>query len=346
MQSTEQPEPDYSVIPAVPDLDGGKVPAARTKHAACAFDEYVAIFGGVDDTGEAINENSFIFMFNTNQATWKMHEVSNLDAGPKPRSSTLLFEHKGNLVLYGGLDSSGAELKDVWLFDCVKKMWLPLPDAPVVTPNATVSDSVLYAVSGTDNVSGDLHVLSLNPKEGEEQSWNTVPFPTNPLTPGPLPRTGAGLLPVTTGYGRQYLLYLFGARTLVSKTTTTPSADSQATEQSKDAPPEYWSDMWTCQLPSSDAEMKLTTKFSEAMKPSKIKDKIREGLGYDSGKHTWAEVEVLPPVDLEASEGKVHPGPRSSFGYDVMEDGRSVVIWGGLNPKEEREGDGWMIRLE
>ena len=58
------------------------------------------------------------------------------------------------------------------------------------------------------------------------------------------------------------------------------------------------------------------------------------------------EVEVLPPTDLEASEGKVHPGPRGSFACDVMDDGTTVVVWGGVNPKGEREGDGWVIKLE
>ena len=66
----------------------------------------------------------------------------------------------------------------------------------------------------------------------------------------------------------------------------------------------------------------------------------------DSGKHSWAEVEVLPPADLEESAGKIHPGPRSAFAVDVMKDKRSVVIWGGVNPKGEREGDGWIIKLE
>lgn len=89
----------------------------------------------------------------------------------------------------------------------------------------------------------------------------------------------------------------------------------------------------------------------------------------DSGKHSWSEVEILPPGDLQPEAGKLHPGPRSWFGCDVTKDKKGVVIWGGkqhsfprkdqpsllltdnspgtgVNPRGEREGDGWVIRLE
>lgn len=187
-----------------------------------------------------------------------------------------------------------------------------------------------------------MHFLPLNPKSDEEKSWHTVPFPTNPLTPGPLPRIHAGLLPVSTGYGRQYLLYLFGAQ----PATITESMQASSDEGAKYAPAPFFTDLWTYQLPSSNPEVKATTNIYEAMKPAKIKDAIRGALGVDSGKHSWHEVEVLPPADLVVPAGKVHPGPRSSFACDVMKDKRSVVIWGGVNPKGEREGDGWVIRLE
>lgn len=31
--------------------------------------------------------------------------------------------------------------------------------------------------------------------------------------------------------------------------------------------------------------------------------------------------------NLETSEGKLHPGPRASLEYDVMEDATTVVFW-------------------
>jgi hypothetical protein len=49
---------------------------------------------------------------------------------------------------------------------------------------------------------------------------------------------------------------------------------------------------------------------------------------------------------LEEMDGKLHPGPRAFFGADVMHDEKSIALWGGVNAKGERTGDGWVIRLE
>ena len=345
LESSDNAEPQYAVIPAVAKVDGGKIPVARKAHAACALNICVAVFGGIDETGSTINDST-LWLFNTGTSSWETLEISNPDLVPKPRSGAQLFEYKNRLVLYGGTDSTGAPLKDVWHFDYPNKAWSQLPDAPLSTSNAAFSDGVLYAISGTDNMGGDLHFLLLMAKSEEEPTWHAVPYPTNPLTPGPLPRSEAGLIPVSTGFGRQYLLYMFGSRASTGDGTIEATETSEAVGGSKTATPQYWSDMWTYQLPSSDPEAKPTTNIYEAIKPAKIKDKIRGALGYDDGKHSWAEVEVLPPTDLTETEGKVHPGPRGSFAHDVMRDGRSIVIWGGVNPKGEREGDGWIIKLE
>lgn len=340
LASADKPEPDYSVLPAVPDGEGGAVPAARRKHAACAFNVCVAVFGGLDEGGETLDERT-LWLFNTGKSAWEVLEPKDVEAArPGPRSGASLFNDKNNLVLYGGQSSTGEALRDVWRFDYVESSWTQLPDAPVSTTNAALTNGILHLITSTDSVSSDVHILRLSVKEPEQPSGHTIPFPTNALTPGPRPRAGGGLLPVSTGHGRLYLAYLFGARQTASEATSTPP------ETSEQADPPYWSDMWTYQLPSSSPEARPTTSISEAIKPAKIKDAIRNALGYDSGGHSWAEVEVLPPTDLDASAGKVHPGPRGFFGCDVMEDQRSVVIWGGINAKGETEGDGWIIKLE
>lgn len=151
-------------------------------------------------------------------------------------------------------------LKDLWKFDFAMRTWSQLPDAPVSTQNVALSDGVLHLISsGEDSMSSDLHILPLVTKTEEERVWHTIPFPTNPLTPGPLPRTGAGLLPVSTGYGRQYLLYLFGAQT----SPTSGEGDEKASSS------DLWSDMWTYQLPSSTPDVTAT---ADMWKPAKIKD--------------------------------------------------------------------------
>ncbi|KAK3072067.1 hypothetical protein LTR53_007498 [Teratosphaeriaceae sp. CCFEE 6253] len=336
---------DYAVIPAIADQTDGPVPVPRTKHAACSFNICVAIFGGLDESGELIDE-SCIWLFVTGKSSWETLQPKNSSApAPEPRSEGRLFDHQNKLLLYGGRSKSGEALKDVWLFDYVTNEWRRFPDAPVSSPNAATVNGVLHLIAGADDMSSDLHLLELGPDPSAEHKWRTIPFPTNPMTPGPRPRVGAGLLPITTGYGRAYLAFLFGARQHAlpaGETSKPPTSDSP------DDPP-YWSDIWTYQLPSAAHEAKPTLSLSDAIKPARLKDSIRHALGYDSGEHSWGEAEVQPPREedlVAAVAGKVHPGPRGFFGCDVTRDGGSVVLWGGINAKGEREGDGWVIKFE
>ncbi|KAF1998999.1 hypothetical protein P154DRAFT_577388 [Amniculicola lignicola CBS 123094] len=104
--------------------------------------------------------------------------------------------------------------------------------------------------------------------------------------------------------------------------------------------------MWTVQLPFSEMEPKPLFKLSEAIKPAKMKDAIRSAVGVESGQHLGGEVVLHPPSDLQIPEGKLHPELRGWFGCDVMQDGKSVCFWGGVNAKGEQVGDGWAVRLE
>jgi hypothetical protein len=146
--------------------------------------------------------------------------------------------------------------------------------------------------------------------------WETVAFPANPLAPGPRPRAGGALVPLTTGYGREYLVYMFGC-----------------SEEGNGREKEFYSDVWTLQLPT------------HGRNPAAVKDKIREKLpGMESGELKWAEAEIVPTEQM-TQEGKVHPGPRGLFGADSCLDGNGVVLGGGRNAKGETEGDGWILRL-
>ncbi|EMC95808.1 hypothetical protein BAUCODRAFT_131592 [Baudoinia panamericana UAMH 10762] len=343
LASRDKPEPDYSVVPAISDTEGGAVPRARKRHAACSFNVCVAVFGGLDESENIIDDGT-LWLFNTAKSTWEALKPSNPAEAPQARSGACLFSVLNNLVLYGGTGSRGEALKDVWHFDYTQMLWTRLPDAPVSTTSAALTNGILHIVSSTSNVSSNLYLLPLSGTQ-EKLTWHTVPFPTNPLTPGPRPRTGAGLLPIHTGYGRTFLLYFFGARQIVNGEPSDASAPSPPTDVA-DSQPQYWSDIWTYQLPSVSAEPKTTAgSIVEAVRPANIKDKIRNALGLDSGGHSWAEVEVAPPTDMDALSGKVHPGPRGFFACDVMEDGKSVFMWGGVNAKGEREGDGWIVQL-
>lgn len=330
LHTSSNATPEYQVLPAIATGKNRPVPAPRTKHSACAINKHVAVYGGSDEAGNTLDEGATIWLYDTEKLSWKTLEPTNhLGRVPPPRSGGCLLAHNGNLVLVGGKGSTGVVLTDVWHFDYFTKTWSQLPHAPAVVTNAAIAGGTLYIISGSDTLGGEVHHLDIKLYAEQPPTWKVTPFPTNPLAPGPRPRSNGGLLPITTGYGRNYLLYFFG--------------DRQGTGEKNDLV--QWSDLWTFQLPSSDLEAKATTTVAEAIKPAKIKDQIRTKLGADTGGSNWAEVEVQPPGDLRGHEGKVHPGPRSSFGYDATSDGRCVVLWGGSNATGEPEGDGWIIGL-
>ena len=201
-------------------------------------------------------------------------------------------------------------------------------------PSAAIDFDV---ISGSDPLSCELHHATLH-STTQSITWETITFPTNPLTPGPRARHSGGFLPITTGYGRNYLIYFLGARDVSAHSVILPEDDTHNVPQ--------WSDMWTLQVISSDLAAKPKLKINEAVKPAKIKDSIRSAIGADPGTHSWAEVEMKLPGDLNISDGKLHPGPRAFFGCDTMEDESSFVLWGGENAKGEQVGDGWIVRFE
>lgn len=337
LTSSGKQEKDYSLIPALPAQDDGGVPQPRSNHTACAFKTGVAIYGGCDTNNEPINDESMVWLFEPNETAWRALPAANSISKPGPRVNARIFADGDNIILYGGSSKSYGILSDVWRFRVDSGSWIQLPDAPVATPNAVFSNGQLFLVSGSNPMSSQLHHMEVT-SPNDEYAWETFTFPTNPLIPGPRPRIQGGFLAVSTGYGRNYLAYFLGAREKPKDTIPPPDDDAHNVKQ--------WSDMWTLQVPSSSLDPKPSLSLSNAIKPAKIKDAIRSALGSDSGTYSWAEVEVNPPADLQITEGKLHPGPRIAFGCDVMEDGKSIVLWGGENAKGDLVGDGWIIAFE
>ena len=158
---------------------------------------------------------------------------------------------------------------------------------------------------------------------------------------------------MTIGHGRHYLLHFFGVTPPTTKDDLPPTSSSdestlQVVDTQADVSSEavQYPDLWTLQLPSTTPGRKAS--LAESLRPAALKDSIRSVFKADTGTNAWAEVDVQPPA-LEklgdGESGKVHPGPRAYFGCDVLKDGSTVMIWGGVNAKGEREGDGWLVSL-
>jgi hypothetical protein len=249
-------------------------------------------------------------------------------------------EPHGTLVICGGLSSPSSPLNDTWIFNIISRTWTPLPPTPSTSPwppSLALTHNRLCLISSSSDLGSEIHYLPFTKEtyrdargEGEvgitntKEEWSTLTFPTNPLTPGPRPRKGAGLIPVTTGNGREYLLYFLGEKASPPTSEPTTSED-----------PIFWSDIWSYQVPAVN------------MTAAGIKDATRSAMGIATGEGTWAEVKIVTVVEGEL-EGKSHPGPRGWFascpvGRQI--EGGGVLIWGGVNGKGEVEGDGWIINV-
>ncbi|UPK91199.1 hypothetical protein LCI18_002134 [Fusarium solani-melongenae] len=318
----QQGNGEYACYPAVGEEDA--CPAPRVNHAACARGDTLIVHGGQESDGQAPNEGSCLWLWDANTLKWEKMEA--VGKSPESRSKHQIFYDQARdlLVLHGGLED-GEPTKDTWVFDFTTRLWNELPTAPAVSLAAQYVDSTLYSISGDTDVHGSIHYIKPGTSEDQTEApeWSTIDFPTNPLAPGPRPRVGGAMSHVTTGYGRHYLLCLFGSRKDVDI-----SSDETFTE---DHP--FYSDMWSLQLPSG------------GFTGSRVKDVIRDAIpGVESGEFSWHELEIAP-TELTQTTGKVHPGPRGFFGADTCLDGKGVIMWGGVNAKGETEADGWLLKI-
>ncbi|KAL2193827.1 hypothetical protein P885DRAFT_44356 [Corynascus similis CBS 632.67] len=320
------------------------VPRPRTDHAACALGErYLLVHGGrggADGGTGALEEGNCIWKWDCDGLSWaKLRGDSQLGAPMAPgRWGHWMFadERQGFLVMVGGRNTeegssgdAGDLEREAWMYDFDAAVWTSLPKTPARPLAAAYAAERVYIISkdekadgvGDALLGGVVHFLDMRESSTEREKpgalkWESVQFPANPLTPGPKPRTGGALIPLSTGHGRQYLVYLFGC--------------SEDENQKED---KYYSDIWTLQIPSN------------ARSAAAAKDKIREKLPrLESGEFRWAEAEIVPTEQLTPG-GKVHPGPRGLFAADACLDGHGIILWGGVNAKGEQEGDGWVLRL-
>lgn len=323
---------EYACYPAISRQEGDEVPAPRTRHAACIQGHQLAMFGGCDEAGHLVDSEPCIWLWDTQVRQW--HKVLVTDSPvPSVRYDHKLFAFGGHLILFGGRSNPKIPLQDTWFFDFTAHSWTQLPDSPIQSDDVALVDGNLFLVTKSP-AEGVCHIYTLEigghvpgPRANEGLEWHRVVFQSAAPSPGPDIRSGASLLPASTGYGRQYLTYLFGSEE--KSGNTAESDESQAS----------YSDLWTYQVPSKSTKPNSWTDF----KPAALKDTIREKLGYSSGVLEWAEVEVMA-IEQTAHEGKVHPGPRAFFGADV--EGHTIVMWGGVNAKGEKEADGWIINLQ
>ena len=252
----------------------------------------------------------------------------------------------GTLFLHGGYDAKGNMLRDVWVFDVASRVWsqwpsVPEPGAEEIAGEGTIccTESRLYRVGDgfgkvdwLDLVRDEIDDFSgkgewgVGPKTGTwerstektqeklevKEAGEPNKSPLMKVDDMPVPRKGYGVLPVTTGAGREYLFMLLG----------------------EDGSNSMVRDVWSFQVKS------------DKKTPAILKDVINNRLGKQTGENTWARADV---VESTKDEGPLEvPAGLSHFAIDDWRDlgAGGVVMWGGRNAAGEDVGDGWLLVIE
>lgn len=254
---------------------------------------------------------------------------------PEPADS----DSWGTLFVVGGRDVAlGERCKDALAFDVRSRTWTDIPTPPGQPRDgasmALVGDR-LYRFGGKGvETSGSSATMVLDAshvwKHAEggttplTSGWNWEELPhaerANNATATPQARSHAGLVGVTTGQGRRYLLVVGG--------------ESENSE--------YLNDIWALQLPPENATAAAT------------KDSIRSSIKRDTHESEFAEV-VYKYLDARGEEEKEIPGElqrglgaRGKFaiakGTEV--DGATAVVWGGIDANGQTLDDGWLITVD
>lgn len=254
---------------------------------------------------------------------------------PEPAES----DSWGTIFVVGGRNITTGELSnDALAFDVKTRTWTNIPTPPG-QPREGASLSLVgdrlyrFGGKGVETYSSDATQYL-----DASHVWKHAEGGTTPLTSGwawedlphtekqgsafaaPQARSNAGLVGVTTGQGRRYLLAVGGEG---------ENAD-------------FLDDIWALQLPPEGSTAAAT------------KDSIRASMKRDTHESQWAEV-LYKYVDTRGEEEKEIPGEpkrglgaRGQFGMakGTEVDGATAVVWGGVDASGSVLGDGWMITVD
>ncbi|CAA9966477.1 hypothetical protein CFE70_009995 [Pyrenophora teres f. teres 0-1] len=245
----------------------------------------------------------------------------------------------GTVFVVGGRDTTSRELlNDAYAFDVKTRTWKIIPSPPGHPREGASSALVgsrLYRFGGKG-----VETFASGAAEFIDAShvWTHAERGTTPVNSGwdweevkhierqgtadaaPQARSDAGLVGVTTGQGRHYLLAIGGE-----------------TENGG-----YLDDIWALQLASERSSAAAT------------KDSIRHTMKRDTHESQWAEA-IYRYVDTKGEEESEIPGKpkrglgaRGHFGIakGTEVDGATCVVWGGLDADGKTLGDGWMVTVD
>jgi hypothetical protein len=309
---------EYKCIPAL----GAEVPKPRANQAACVFGDDIIYFGGTSSDAIWADPDACLWVFSTTSLQWHKSTGPSIsgDSG-KAQVSHDLITSNGLLVLRLTTTDQSSTIQTQIFYtklDDPSPSWSTIDFPPNNSTLRVVSaGSAIYALP-TDTVNCD-EILICPDVSVSRPSFFPIKIPSTTASTLPQTRSGNQILHISTGHGRHYLALL-------------PGISSKFGSTLSDAP-SYLTDLWTLQLPSDDSSL------------TKMKDETREKINLSSGEFTWSEVVIEAKTEEMGIEGKALPGPLAHYAADNV-DGRTILMWGGVDGKGSTVGDGWLIKLE
>lgn len=374
--ASEIAQADYHAIPARPQAPSSGVPEKRVGHSAAVIGDRIFIFGGRGgEDMTPLEERGRVWIYNTRTDAWtyldpmpgtpyptaRSYHSSLAVEKPEPRVKSVKTDNvlddtqigktaeaaltdeqgggHGTFFVHAGCPATG-RTNDLWAFDVMSRTWKEYPTAPGNPRGGTsiaISKQRIYRYGGfngekeeggqvdilelqltTFTGTGSSSEISVSPKG----DWQTLDFTEEDmLRPGN--RSVAGLQTISTGRGREYLILFLGERD--------PSKDGHA------GAGKFWDDVWAFQCPP------------QGMTAASFDHATRQALGKETGEGLWTQIEIADAGGLEGEYLKQPiPGGRGWFGSSSMGDldASGIVLWGGLNNLNERNSDGWILRME
>ncbi|KAL8837178.1 MAG: hypothetical protein Q9170_002640 [Blastenia crenularia] len=350
---------DYRRIPSQGPTENSDVPAPRAGHTAAIVGDRIYVFGGRGGNSmEALEEDGAVWEYETKLGQWS--RLIPVKGSPRPESrhdhSSASTDHPlsspydyteaahgdmdpeahGTVFIHGGCTASG-RLKDVWGFDVAARTWSPFPDAPGEArggASLAFTQDRLYRFGGSDGkveLGGHIDYLAMITTTFHDQGgrgemavvsatgqWETIAFNQGSPTPGN--RSVAGLQPVTTGQGRNYLVLFLGEK-------------GQSSSKVEGAG-QFWDDVWSFQL------------RPDGMTAASFKDATRELVGAKTAENSWAPVDIAETTMTSGIQEA--PGQLGRFasapGHDL--DPGTIVLWGGVKRDGSTSGEGWILTVE
>ncbi|RAL65848.1 hypothetical protein DID88_005511 [Monilinia fructigena] len=336
---------DYRSIPAKSTRTGGEVPEKRVGHTAGVIGERIFIFGGRGGKDmKPLEENGRVWVYNTRTDKWsfldpvpgtpfpaaRSYHTSVAIEKPEPSNmKSVEFDQAIEETKIGTI-AEGAQTDD--------EQGGHAPGKPRGGTSLAVSKQRIYRYggfngNGESEEGGYLDILELvletfNDKSGSGElgvapkgEWETLNFEEESMK-HPGNRSVAGLHTINTGMGREYLILLLG--------------EKEPSSQGHEGAGEFWSDVWAFQCPP------------QGMTAASLKDATWQALGQQTGEGLWSHIVVSDSEGVEGDDvRKLVPGERGWFASSSMSDVdfRGILLWGGLNAKNEREDNGWILTI-